>query len=237
MTLKLAVTAIMFAVALAACSMETRTPGGLKGEPDLQTDVPASAVRATETPAVKMLTHTEPLATDEHGNGYIFGTVVVWDGCLRLDASSRNERDYTMLLVWPNGYSLGMDAEGLHVKDAAGELVMRPGDDARFTGSFPGEKYRDIFYRTYSGERPRWMVVEREQKKAEWRQAVERPWQERLGTGCFGAVPVDWRRCDGSRPGRSGGPRRARPHLLSRERAHEGLHGKHARTHRGRTEA
>ena len=171
MTLRLAVTAIMFTVALAACSMETRTPRGLEVEPDRQ---------------VKLLTHTEPLATDEHGNGYIFGTVMVRDGCLRLDASNYNARDYTMLLVWPGGYSLGMDAGGLHVKDAAGELVMRPGDDARFTGSFPGEKYRDTFYRIDRGEWPRWMVVEREQKKAEWRQAVEQPWQERLGTECSG---------------------------------------------------
>ena len=196
MTLGFAVTAIMFVAALTACSMETGKPGDLEMEPDLTTGVATSAVPPTATPAgpptvtpapaVKLLTHAEPLATDEHGNGYIFGTVMVRDGCLRLDASNYNARDYTMLLVWPGGYSLGMDAEGLHVKDAAGELVVRPGDDARFTGSFPGEKYRDTFYRRDRGDWPRWMVVEWEQKKTEWRQVVEQPWQERLGTECSG---------------------------------------------------
>ena len=196
MTIRFAVTAIIFIVTLAACSTETGTPGGSEIEPDLPTGVATSAVPPTATPTtpptvppaptVKLLTHTEPLATDEHGNGIIFGTVMVRDGCLRLDASNYNARDYTMLLVWPGGYSLGMDAGGLHVKDAAGELVVRPGDDARFTGSFPGEKYRDTFYRIDRGDWPRWMVVEREQKKAEWRQVVEQPWQERLGTECSG---------------------------------------------------
>ena len=172
MTLRLSVTAIMFVAALTACSTETATP-----------TIPPVV---TPAPVVKLLTHTEPLATDEHGNGYIFGTVTVQDGCLRLDASNYNARDYTMLLVWPGGYSLGMGAGGLHVKDSAGELVLRPGDDARFTGFFPGEKYRDTFYRVDQGDWPRWMVVEWEQKKAEWRQAIEQPWQERLGTECSG---------------------------------------------------
>ncbi len=172
MRLRLAVTAIMFVAVLTACSTKTATP--------------ATPPAVTPAPAVKLLTHSEPLATDEHGNGYIFGTVMLRDGCLRLDASNYNARDYTMLLVWPAGYSLGMDAGGVHVKDAAGEVVVRPGDDARFIGSFPGEKYRDTFYRINGGERPRWMVVEWEQKKAEWRQTVEQPWQERLGTECSG---------------------------------------------------
>ena len=138
---------------------------------------------------VALLTHEETLATDEYGNGYIFGTVVVTDGCLRLDASSENFRHYTMLLVWPPGYTLGKDAEGLYIEDSEGRAALRPGDDARFTGTFPGEKYRDVFYRIdeeAERQEPQWVKAGRKQQIAEWREKIERPWQERLGTGCSG---------------------------------------------------
>ena len=145
--------------------------------------------RLTGMPEVALLTHDEPLETDEYGNGYIFGTVVVTDGCLRLDASSENFRDYTMLLVWPPGYSLGKDPEGLYIQDPEGRAALRPGDDARFTGNLPGEKYGDVFYRLdeeSERQQPEWVKTGRKQQIAEWREKIERPWQERLRTGCSG---------------------------------------------------
>ena len=77
--------------------------------------------------------HDEPLRTDR-GREYFFGEVFVRDQCLRLDYSDTTFPDYTLLLVWPAGFSVDVKDSSIRVVDNTGLIVAHVGDDVRFSG-------------------------------------------------------------------------------------------------------
>ncbi len=82
--------------------------------------------------------HDEPLRTDRGGE-YFFGELFVRDGCLRLDYSDVNFPNYTLLPVWPAGFSVNVQDSSIRVIDSTGLIVAHVGDKVRFSGYSIGE--------------------------------------------------------------------------------------------------
>lgn len=125
--------------------------------------------------------HDEPLETDRGGE-YLFGKLIARDGCLRLDYSDSNLPDYTLLLVWPPGFSVNVSDDSIRVIDKTGQIVAHVGDDVRFSGRLITEDVLFLANRNkpVSEWPPRWR-----RQLAEWQQK-EREWQQRFSVECPG---------------------------------------------------
>ena len=128
--------------------------------------------------------HDEPLRTDR-GNEYFFGRLIARDGCLRLDYGlSGYLEGLTLLLVWPDGFSLGVEGGRVSIVDSSNSVVARLGDDVRVSGRSIGENVR-VAWAVESGPDPPQLPVRKRQQLEEW-QRTERLWQQRLSVDCPG---------------------------------------------------
>ena len=114
--------------------------------------------------------HDEPLETDKGGR-YFFGTLIARDGCLRFDYSDVNSPDYTLLPVWPAGFSVNFQDGSIRVIDSSGLFVAQVGDDVRFSGRSIGG---NTWVLTRDGPDPEW----RPQTQRKWRRQLQE-WQQK----------------------------------------------------------
>ena len=125
--------------------------------------------------------HDEPLVSDRGGE-YLFGELILRDGCLRLDYSNSDVPDYTLLLVWPPGLSVRVDDDSIRVIDSAGLVVAHAGDDVRLSGRLIT---RDVLFLA-DRDRPVSEWPQRWRRQLEEWQEEEREWQQRFSVECPG---------------------------------------------------
>lgn len=73
------------------------------------------------------------------GTDYIFGELMLVDGCLRLSYVDPTYRDSTpdgVLIVWPAKFRLNLDTAPSQIIDSDGLVAARVGDDVRISGDW-----------------------------------------------------------------------------------------------------
>ncbi len=78
-------------------------------------------------------THDEPLPTD-YGLGHVKVELVEEDGCLRGRGHDLNAPNPSYLLVWPSGFEMNREGGAVGVRDRAGAVVARAGEEVRLSG-------------------------------------------------------------------------------------------------------
>ena len=97
------------------------------------------------TPQIHFAQHQHPPTTN-WGTDYIFGELMLIDGCLRLPYTDPSYSEYAregVLIVWPAGFRLNRDAVPVQIINGSGLIVARIGDSVRVSGAWSKDPLPD----------------------------------------------------------------------------------------------
>ena len=89
-------------------------------------------------PQIHFPQHQQPPLTN-WGTDYIFGELILVDGCLRLSYTDPTYKDSTpdgVLIIWPAGFRLNRDTTPARIINPTGLVAARVGDDVRISGDW-----------------------------------------------------------------------------------------------------
>lgn len=94
------------------------------------------ATAATPVNGIYLLRHTPVPGEIESMTALLLGTVVVVDGCLRVEDDTGG---VSPLLIWPAGFELDVTDGQISVSDPAGRIIARVGEPVEMGGGFWAE--------------------------------------------------------------------------------------------------
>ena len=99
------------------------------------------------------LRHRPALAEWAARGETLSGMLVLWEGT-RCPQIQTSWGPGSLTPLWPPDWSLGLEGEQVVLRDAAGQIVARVGDEVQFVGGAIPHDWNEAIYRRLNGELP-----------------------------------------------------------------------------------